>query len=132
MKFLAKTPGTSNGAKYPASYLLTQKWVIFIVINLQNYVLGVFQVAPCTMRCVHGSNNEILFEWDPGSTCLVQRLWDPGGPSYTPRSRGSTNLEKLGKPKSYLDYIHLLKCDESISLTQPRKALLYRELQLPS
>ena len=28
-------------------------------INLQNYVLGVFKVMLCTMRCAYGSNNEI-------------------------------------------------------------------------
>ena len=88
------TAGNSNGLKYPAIF---------------PSVLGVFQVTLCTMRCAHGSNTEILFEWDPGPTYLVQRLWDPGGPSYTSRSSISPNLEKLGKPKSYLDYILLLQ-----------------------
>ena len=64
--------------------------------------------TPHTMRCVHGSNNEILSEWYPGPTYVVQRLWDPGGQSYNSRSSFPINLEKLGKPESYLDYIHLL------------------------
>ena len=68
---------------------------------------GVFQVASHTMKCAHGSINEILFEWDPGPAYLVQRLWDPGGPSYSSQSSVSMDLENLGKPKSYLDYIHL-------------------------
>ena len=46
-------------------------------------------------------------EWDPGPTYDVQRLWDPGGSTYSSRSSVPTNLDKLGKPKSYLDYIHL-------------------------
>ena len=107
VKFPQETPGTSNGVKYLANFPLTQKGVKFMEINLQNYVLAVFQVMPCTMSCVHGSNNEILFEWDPGPTYLVQRLGDPGGPSYTSRSSVPIDLEKLGQPKSYLDYIHL-------------------------
>ena len=61
------------------------------------------------MKCVHGSNYEILSEWDPGPTYVVERLWDPSGPSYTSRSSVPTNLEKLGQLKSYLDYIHLLQ-----------------------
>ena len=71
--------------------------------NLQTYVLGVFQVVPHTMRCVHGSNNKILSKWDPGPTYVVQSLWDPGGPSYISRSSTPIDLEKLGQPKSYLD-----------------------------
>ena len=67
--------------------------------------LGVFQVASCTMRCAHESINEILMEWDPGPTYVVQRLWDPGGPTYS--SRSSAPIDKLGKLKSYLDYIYL-------------------------
>ena len=78
-----------------------------MVINLRNYVLGGFHVASRTMRCVHGSINKILMEWDPGPTYDVQRLWDPGGSTYSSRSSIPTNLDKLGKPKSYLDYIHL-------------------------
>ena len=78
-----------------------------MVINLRNYILGVFEVALRSMRCVHGSINKILLEWDPGPTYDVQRLWDPGGSSYSSRSSVPTNLDKLGKPKSYLDYIHL-------------------------
>ena len=85
----------------------TQIRVKFMVINLRNYVLGVFQVMSHTMRCAHGSINKILLEWDPGPTYVVQRLWDPGGPTYSSRSIVPTDLDKLGKPKSYLDYIHL-------------------------
>ena len=77
-----------------------------MVINLRNYVLGVFQVMLGTMRCVHGSINKIPLECDPGPTYVVQRLWDPGGPSYSSRSSVPTDLDKLGKPKSLLDYIH--------------------------
>ena len=69
--------------------------------------IGVFHVASRTMRCAHGSINKILLEWDPGPTYDVQRLWDPGGSTYSSRSSVPTNLDKLGKPKSYLDYIHL-------------------------
>ena len=71
-------------------------------------MLGVFQVMLRTMRCVHGSSYEILIEWDPGLTHVIQRLWDPGGPAYTSRSSIPINLEKLGEMKSYLDYIYLL------------------------
>ena len=78
-----------------------------MVINLRNYVLVVFQVTSHTMRCVHGSIAKILMEWDPGPTYHVQRLWNPGGPTYTSRSSVPTDLDKLGKLKSYLDYIHL-------------------------
>ena len=70
-------------------------------------MLGVFQVALHTMRCAHGSINKIQMEWDPEPTYVVQRLWDPGGPTYSSRSSVPTDLEKLGKPKSYLDYIHV-------------------------
>ena len=87
--------------------MLTRFHVKFMVINLRNYVLGVFHIVSCTMRCVHGSINKILLEWDPGSTYDVQRLWDPGGSTYSSRSSVPTNLDKLCKPKSYLDYIHL-------------------------
>ena len=47
------------------------------------------------------------FGMDPGPTYLVQRLWDPGGPSYTSRSSVPMDLDKLDNLKSYLDYIHL-------------------------
>ena len=50
--------------------------------NLQNYMIGVLHVVPCTVRCAHGSNYKILSEWDPGPTYVVQRLWDPSGPTY--------------------------------------------------
>ena len=46
-------------------------------------------------------------EWDPGPTYDVQRLWDPRGPTYSSRSSVPTDLDKLGKPKSNLDYIPL-------------------------
>ena len=59
------------------------------------------------MRCAHGSINEILLEWDPGPTYVVQRLWDPGGPSYSSRSSVPTDLDRLGKPKIYLECILL-------------------------
>ena len=85
----------------------TQIQVNFTVINVRNYVLGVFQVVLCTMRWVHDSINEILMEWDPGPTYVVQRLWDPGGPTYASRSNAPTDLDKLGKLKSYLDYIYI-------------------------
>ena len=106
-KFPEETPDTTNRVKYPGNFLLTRIWVKFTVINLRNYVLGGFHVASRTMRCAHGSINMILLEWDPGPTYDVQRLWDPGGPTYSSRSSVPTNLDKLGKPKSYLDYIHL-------------------------
>ena len=78
-----------------------------MVINLRNYMLGVFQVMSCTMQCAYGSINEILMDWDPGPTYVVQRLWDPGGPTYSSRSSVPTDLDKLGKLKHYLDYIYL-------------------------
>ena len=87
--------------------MLTPVWVKLTVINLRNYVLGGFHVASRTMRSAHGSINKILMEWDPGPIYDVQRLWDPGGSTYSSRSSVPTNLDKLGKPKSYLDYIHL-------------------------
>ena len=52
-------------------------------INLPNYVLGDLNVMPLTMRCAYGSNYDILSEWDPGPTYVVQSLWDPSGPNYT-------------------------------------------------
>ena len=106
-KFPEKTPDTINRVKYLGNFLLTLIWVKFTVIKLRNYVLGGFHVASRTMRCAHGSINKILMEWDPGPTYDVQRLWDPGGPTYSSRSSVPTNLDKLGEPKSYLDYIHL-------------------------
>ena len=65
-------------------------------------------VMPCTMRHAHGSNYEILSEWDPVPIYVVQRLWDPGGPNYTSRSSFLIDLEKLGQPNRYLDHMHLL------------------------
>ena len=70
-------------------------------------MLGVFEVALHTMRCVHESINKILLEWDPGPTYVVQMLWDLDGPSYSSRSSVPTDLDKLGKMKSYLEHIHL-------------------------
>ena len=87
--------------------MLTQIRAELMEINLRNYVLHVFHIALHTMRCAHGSINKILMELDPAPTYDVQRLWDPGGSTYSYRSSVPTNLDKLGKPKSYLDYIHL-------------------------
>ena len=106
-KFPEETPDTTKRVKYPGNFLLTRIWVKFTVINLRNYVLGVFHIASCTMRCAHGSINKILMEWAPGPTYDVQRIWDPGGSTYSFRSSVPTSLDKLGKPKSYLDYIYL-------------------------
>ena len=106
-KFLEETPDTTNRVLYPGNSISTQFQVKFMVINLQHYMLGVFQAALCTMRCAHGSINEILMEWDPRPTYDVQRLWDPSEPTYSSRSSVSTDLDKLGKPKSYIDYIYL-------------------------
>ena len=97
-KFPEETPGTTNGVKYLANF--PQKWVKFIVINLRSYVLGVFQVMLHTMRCVQGSIAKILLEWGTGPTYFVQRLWDPGGPSYSSRSSVPTDLDKLGNLKN--------------------------------
>ena len=47
-------------------------------------------------------------ELDHGPTYVVRRLWDPGRPSYTSRSIFPIDLEILGQPKSYLDYIYQL------------------------
>ena len=44
---------------------------------------------------------------DPGPTYVVQRLWDPDGPTYNPRSNVPTDLDNLGQLKSYLECIHL-------------------------
>ena len=55
VKFLKETPGTTNGVKYLENFLVTQKWVKFMVINLGSYVLGVFQVMLHTMTLVHRS-----------------------------------------------------------------------------
>ena len=108
-KFPEETPETTKRVKYPSNFMLTQIWVELTVINLRNYsyVLDGFHVASRTMRCAHGSINMILMEWDPGPTYDVQRLWDPGGSTYSSKSSVPTNLDKLGEPKSYLDCIHL-------------------------
>ena len=108
-KLLEETPDTTLRAIYLGNFMSTRIRVKFKVINLRNYVLGVFQVVLHTMRCTHGSINKILLEWDPGPTYDVQRLWDPAGSTYSSRSGVPTNLgvDKLGKLKSYLDYIHL-------------------------
>ena len=56
-------------------------------------MLGDPNVTVHTMGYAHGSNYEILSEWDPGPIYVVQRLWDPGGPSYTSRSCIPIDLE---------------------------------------
>ena len=71
-------------------------------------MLGDPNVMPSTMRCEHESKKEILSEWDHVCTYVVQRLWDPGGPSYASRSSFPINLENLGQLESYIDYIHPL------------------------
>ena len=58
-------------------------------------------------QVINTTNNEIEEDWDPGPTFVVQRLWDPGGPSYTSRSSLPMDRENLGQEKSYLDNIHL-------------------------
>ena len=50
---------------------------------LHNYIIGDPNVVPCTMRIVYRSDYEIISEWDPESTYVVQRPWDPGGPTLT-------------------------------------------------
>ena len=108
-KFLEKTRGNSNGAKYLVEFPSGQQQVKFQDANLQNYVLDDLPVVNYTMGCVcHGSSNEIQSEWDPGHTYHVERLWEPGGPSYMSTSCYIVDLERLGKPKHYLDYFHLL------------------------
>ena len=77
-KILEKTPGIYNNVNFTVKF----PYVEFLDFSLQNYVLGDPNVAPCTIRCAHGSNYEILSEWDPGPIYVVQRLWNPGGPSY--------------------------------------------------
>ena len=64
-KFPEETPDTTMRVLYPGNFMLTRIRVKFTVINLRNYMLGVFQVMSCTMRCAHGSINKILLEWDP-------------------------------------------------------------------
>ena len=91
-KFPEETPDTTMKIIYPGNFMLTQIRVKFMVINRRNYMLGVFQVTSCTMRCAHGSINKIVLEWDPGRTYDVQRLWDPGGPTYSSRSSVATDL----------------------------------------
>ena len=73
-KFPEETPDTTKRVIYPGNFMLTRIRVKLTVINLRNYMLGVFHMASCTMRCVHGSINKILLEWDPGPTYDVQRL----------------------------------------------------------
>ena len=87
---------------------LDKKWVKFPDFILLNYMLGDLLVMMCTMGYAYGSSNEILSEWDPGPTYLVQRPQDPGGPNYMSRSCFLVDLKKLGKMKCYLDYFHLL------------------------
>ena len=68
VKFPEETPDTTKRVIYPGNFMLTRIRVKFTVINLRYYMLGVFQVASHTMRCVHGSINKILLEADPGPT----------------------------------------------------------------
>ena len=44
-KFLEETPDTTKRVIYLGNFMSTQIRVEFMVINLRNYVLGVFQVA---------------------------------------------------------------------------------------
>ena len=84
------------------------------------------------MGCVHGSSNGILSEWDPGPTYVVQRLWDPGGPSYTSRSRAK-KLPRLYPPTSIIiPTIPSHPSAESSFQTPPREARPYGELQIPT
>ena len=94
VRFPEESPGTTNGVNHMDYFLVTQKWVDFMVVNLRNYMLllVVFQVTLHTMRYAHESNAKILMEWDPGPTYDVQRLWDAGGPSYSSRSSVVTDL----------------------------------------
>ena len=94
------------------------------------------------MRHVHGSNKEILFKWDRGPTYVFQRLWDPGGPSYTSRSSVPTDLEKPRSAKklprlypptpTIIPTIPTPPSAESSSQTPPREARPYGELQVPT
>ena len=88
-------------------------------------MVGDPHVVTCTMGCVYGSSNEILSEWNPGPTYVVQRLSDPGGPNYTSRSCFLVNLQKLGQMKCYLDYIH-----QQELLSHPSLAILMLILHL--
>ena len=56
-------------------------------------MLSEHHVATFTTGFAHGSSNEIQSEWDPGLTYVVQRLQDPGGPSYTSRASFPIDLE---------------------------------------
>ena len=95
VKYPEETPDTTKRVIYLGNFMLTRIRVKLTVITLRNYVLGVFHFTSRTMRCVHGSINKILMEWDPGPIYDVQRLWDPGGSTYSSRSSGPTNLDKL-------------------------------------
>ena len=61
-KFPEETPDITKRVKYPGNFFLTRIKVKLMVIHLRNYVLGVFHIASCTMRCAHGSINKILME----------------------------------------------------------------------
>ena len=91
-EFLDKFPSTNYGEKN-LSEITTKIPDDITLTYLRNYMLGVFQVVSCTMRSAHGSINQILLECNPGPTYLVQRLWDPGGPTYS--SRSSVPAKKL-------------------------------------
>ena len=51
-----------------------------------------------------GLSYEIQMEWGPGPSYVVQRLWDPHGPSYTSRTSLIIILPHLGTLKSQLDH----------------------------
>ena len=51
VQFLEETPDTTSRVIYLGNFTSTQIQVKFVVINLRKYMLGVFQVASCTMRC---------------------------------------------------------------------------------
>ena len=48
-KFPQETPDSTKRVIYLGNFMLTRIWVKFAVINLRNYMLGVFQVASRTM-----------------------------------------------------------------------------------
>ena len=61
-KFLEETPDTTKRVKYLGNFFLTRIKAKLTVINLRNYMLGVFHITSCTMRCEHGSiNNDAIY-----------------------------------------------------------------------
>ena len=72
-------------------------------------MLGDDHVIMHTQGCVyHGSSYEIQAEWDPGPINVVQRLWDPGGPSYTSKTSTIVIPPIQGNLKQYLDHFQCL------------------------